>query len=106
VSPNTALYTPVFGTEIRTGYAIAGLVRAFEARFEYRVRDAHGAIMVDDFATASLGTSDLWGAFALSLPPVPAGAATVEIVLRSPRDGAISESVFTSVVVTGTQAPR
>jgi hypothetical protein len=72
---------------------------------EYRVRDARGVTRVADFATASLGTSDLWGAFALSLPPVPVGAATIEILLRSPRDGEISESVFTSVVVIGTQVP-
>lgn len=105
VSPNIALYAPTFGAQIRSGYAIAGLVRAFEAQFEYRIRDARGAILVDGFGTASIGTSSLWGVFALALPPVTPGAATIEILLRSARDGEISETVFTSVVVLPDRGP-
>jgi hypothetical protein len=41
----------------------------------------------------------MWGTFALTVPDLPVGAATIEILLRSPRDGSVSESVFTSVQV-------
>jgi hypothetical protein len=98
VSANIALYRPAFGATVRAGDELSGLVRAFEARFEYRIQ-AVGNVLVNDFATASLGTSEMWGGFTLPLPALPAGAATIEILLHSPRDGSISESVFTSVEV-------
>lgn len=98
-SPNIALYAPAFGASVRAGSTLNGLVRAFEGRFEYRVRDAGGNVVVDDFATASLGTSELWGAFSVSLPSLPAGNATLELLLHSPKDGAVSESVSTAVVI-------
>lgn len=96
VSPNIALYTPAFGTTVAAGDAISGFIRAFEARFEYRITDARGPV-VDEFASASLGTSELWGGFSVPIPSGLRGAATIEILLRSPKDGAVSESVFTSV---------
>ncbi len=98
-SANIALYRPAFGTSLAVGEEVSGLVRAFEARYEYRVRDSRGSLVVDEFATASLGTSELWGAFAFPMPAVPAGAVTLEILLRSPRDGSVAESVFTSLAV-------
>ncbi len=96
VSANVALYQPVFGTTVTAGDAISGLIRAFEARFEYRITDARG-IVVDEYASASLGTSEMWGSFSVPVPAGLRGAATIEILLRSPRDGSVSESVFTSV---------
>ncbi len=99
-SPNIALYAPAFGSSVQTGYRISGLVRAFEANYQYRIRDARGDVVVESFGTASLGTSELWGTFSLPLPAVPAGNATIEIFLRSPMDGSISESISTSVQVT------
>jgi hypothetical protein len=96
VSPNIALYRPAFGTIARPGAAFAGMVRAFEANFEYRIRDATGRLVVSSFATASLGTSELWGTFEVRLPELPVGAASLEILLRSPRDGEVTETVFTS----------
>jgi hypothetical protein len=98
VSPNIALYTPVFGASVKGGAAISGLVRAFEAHYEYTITDAKGAV-VHDFGQASLGTSELWGTFTIPFPSVAAGAATLEIMLRSPKDGEISEMVMTSVQV-------
>lgn len=96
VSPNIALYTPAFGTTVTAGDPVTGFIRAFEARFEYRITDARG-LVVDELASASLGTTDLWGGFSVPIPSGLRGAATIEILLRSPKDGAVSESVFTSV---------
>lgn len=96
VSPNIALYTPAFGATVAAGDPVSGFIRAFEARFEYRITDARG-LVVDEFASASLGTSELWGGFSVRVPSGLRGAATIEILLRSPKDGAVSESVFTSV---------
>ena len=101
VSANIALYRPAFGSVVRSGDAISGAIRAFEARFEYRVADARGATVLDQFATASLGTAELWGSFDLRMPPLPAGSATLEILIHSPKDGSVSERVFTSFEVAG-----
>lgn len=101
-SANIALYAPQFGSTVRAGDSVSGLIRAFEARFEYRIRDARGIVVVDDFATASLGTSELWGEFRIPFPRVATGGATLEIVLRSPRDGSISEMTSTAVEIAGT----
>lgn len=98
-SPNIALYTPVFGTALTAGGTVAGLVRAFEAQYEYRIRDARNEIVASGFGTASVGTSQLWGAFAFALPRVPAGPVTLEVFLRSARDGEIGESAVTSLRV-------
>ena len=97
-SPNIALYQPVFGASLKSGSTMSGLVRAFEAQYEYKITDAKGNV-VHDFAQASLGTSELWGTFTLPLPNIATGAATLEIMLRSPKDGEISETVMTSVQV-------
>lgn len=43
---------------MRAGDAISGAIRAFEARFEYRITDAKGVTLTDQFATATLGTAE------------------------------------------------
>ena len=98
VSANIALYRPAFGSTVRSGEAISGAIRAFEARFEYRIADARGITIVDQFATATLGTAELWGSFDLRMPQLPAGNMTLEILIHSPKDGSVSERVFTSFV--------
>lgn len=99
VSANIALYQPPFGARVRQGGLVSGMIRAFEARYEYRITDASGRVLVDEFATASLGTAEMWGSFSLPLPPLPTGNVSLEILLRSPKDGEVSESVFTSLAV-------
>jgi immunoglobulin-like protein involved in spore germination/sporulation and spore germination protein len=99
VSANIALYQPTFGATVRPGQPIAGLIRAFEARYEYRWLDARGTVLVSDFATASLGTAEMWGVLTLAVPDLPPGPVTLELRIRSPRDGSVAESVFTSVTV-------
>ena len=93
VSPNIALYQPAFGAAVQPGFTASGLLRAFEARYEYIVRDNAGTVLVDDFANASLGTSEFWGTFDLKIAQVPAAGGTLTLQLRSPKDGSVSESV-------------
>jgi len=93
VSANIALYQPRFGASVGPGFSASGLIRAFEARYEYVLTDNSGAVLVDDFATASLGTSELWGTFELKIDRVPTSGGTLTLRLRSPKDGSVSESV-------------
>ena len=98
VSANIGLYQPVFGSTVVYGDEMSGAIRAFEGQFEYAITDATGAVRTGD-ATASLGTADLWGTFAVQLPELPSGRATLELRLRSPKDGAIIERAWTSFAV-------
>ena len=93
VSANIAVYQPRFGASVQPGFTASGLIRAFEARYEYIVRDNAGTVLVDDFANASLGTSEFWGAFELKIAAVPAAGGTLTLQLRSPKDGSVSEAV-------------
>ena len=95
VSHNIALYKPAFGASVGPGGVMSGMIRAFEAQFEYRIHDAKGRVTTG-YARGSIGTAELWGTFEVQLPALPVGAASLEILLRSPKDGAISETVFTS----------
>lgn len=99
VSTNIALYQPTFGATVRPGQPMAGLIRAFEARYEYRWLDARGTVLVSDFATASLGTAEMWGVLTLAVPDLPNGPVTLELRIRSPRDGSVAESVYTALTV-------
>lgn len=102
VSPNIAVYEPAFGAAVGPGSVTSGLIRAFEARFQYRVVAYDGTVVVDDFAMGSLGTSELWGTFAVAIPRVPATGGVLEILLRSPKDGSITEQVSVPIAPIGT----
>jgi hypothetical protein len=93
VSPNIAVYRPAFGASVAPGFIASGLIRAFEARFQYRVIAYDGTVLLSDFGMGSLGTSELWGTFEIAVAAVPATGGMLEIVLRSPRDGSIAEQV-------------
>jgi hypothetical protein len=95
VSSNIALYRPAFGASVGPRAVLSGMIRAFEAQFEYRIHDATGRV-IDGYARGSIGTAELWGTFDVELPALPVGATSLEIILRSPKDGSISETVFTS----------
>jgi hypothetical protein len=95
VSSNIALYRPAFGASVGPGGVLSGMIRAFEAQFEYRIHDATGRVTLG-YARGSIGTAELWGTFDVELPVLPVGGTSLEIILRSPKDGSISETVFTS----------
>ena len=99
VNANVAIYRPQFAEPLRAGAVVNGMVRAFEATYEYRLTDVFGGVLAGGYGTASLGTSPIWGLFEFRLGSIPAGTSNVEVFLRSPRDGEISELASIAVVV-------
>jgi len=99
VNANVAVYEPIFGAQIAPGFTLAGMTRAFEGTFEYRYTDVYGKPLGGGYDMASFGTSAIWGAFELKIPNVPAGASNVQVFLRSPRDGEITDLVNVPVAL-------
>lgn len=99
VSDNIAVYQPRFSEQLRSGAKLSGATRAFEATFEYRFSDIVREPLGGGHGMASFGTSAIWGVFEVPLEEVPANTANVEVLLRSPRDGEISDIVWVPVIV-------
>ena len=99
VNANVAIYRPHFAEPLGAGAVVNGMVRAFEAAYEYRLTDVFGGVLSGGYGTASLGTSPIWGLFEFRLSSIPAGTSNVEVFLRSPRDGEISDLAQVAVVV-------
>jgi hypothetical protein len=93
VNANVAVYKPVFGAAVAPGFTLAGMTRAFEATFQYRYTDIYGEPLGGNYGTASFGTSAIWGAFEMKIPNVPSRASNIQVFLRSPRDGEITDLV-------------
>jgi hypothetical protein len=72
-------------------FTIRGAARAFEAHVAWRILAPQGGREVaSGFATASIGTSPVWGTFEaeVRLPENVSGNVTLEVFWPSPRDGA------------------
>lgn len=94
VNSNVAVYRPLFNTGPVGGrLSVSGMARAFEASYEYRLTDTLGAVLARGHGMASYGTSPIWGAFDLEIADVPERARNLEVFLRSPRDGEITDLV-------------
>lgn len=85
----TAVYTPTPASSVATAFRVSGAVRAFEATFAWRVKDASGSVIAGGTGMANIGTSPVWGAYELdvTLPPGTRGPISLEVFQRSPRDG-------------------
>ncbi|MFN2520155.1 MAG: Gmad2 immunoglobulin-like domain-containing protein [Candidatus Limnocylindria bacterium] len=85
---NTVVYAPVSGGSVGTAFNIGGVVRAFEAGYVWRVRDASGTAIASGNGTASIAGM-VWGAYdaKVTLPPGTVGRVTLEVFQRSARDG-------------------
>lgn len=99
VNANVAVYKPIFGATIAPGFTLTGMTRAFEATFQYRYADIYGNPLGGSYGTASFGTSAIWGAFEMKIPDVPAGASSLQVFLRSPRDGEITDLVNVPIAI-------
>ena len=86
---NTVVHSPAPGASVARSFRMTGSVRAFEASFMWRVRDASGAVVANGFGKANIGTSPVWGGYEVdvSLPPSVGGSVTLEVLQGSPRDG-------------------
>jgi hypothetical protein len=56
-------------------------------------------VLADGYGTASFGTSPIWGVFELRLADIRPETANVEVFLRSPRDGEVTDLVSIAVTV-------
>jgi len=94
VSESIAVYLPVpeqGAGDRATGCTckISGAARVFEASVAWRVRDGNGREVSRGGATASRGTSQVWGVFetTFTIPPNIVGTPTLEVFRQSPLDG-------------------
>jgi hypothetical protein len=83
------VYSPARAGSVDRAFRVRGVVRAFEATFVWRVRDARATVSVNGIGKASIGTAPVWGAyeFEVSLTATTTGNITLELFQRSPRDG-------------------
>jgi hypothetical protein len=99
VNANVAVYRPWFAEPLAAGSVVSGMVRAFEATYEYRLTDVFGGALTGGSGMASYGTSPIWGLFEFPLSRIPPGTSNIEVFLRSPRDGEISDLVSIAVAI-------
>jgi len=85
----TAVYAPAPNASVGRAFRASGAVRAFEATFTWRVRDAAGVVVASGFGKANIGTSPVWGAYdaEVALPASVSGPITLEVLQHSPKDG-------------------
>ncbi len=86
---STVIYSPAPGSSVDRTFRVTGVVRAFEAAFVWRVKDARGGAIANGHGTATIGTSPVWGGYdvEVSLPANVSGNVTLEVFQGSPRDG-------------------
>lgn len=99
VNANVAVYRPRFAETLAREAIVSGMTRAFEATFEYRLTDVFGNVLATGFDMASFGTSPIWGVFEVTLAEIPSNTANLEVFLRSPRDGEVTDLVSIAVAV-------
>jgi Immunoglobulin-like domain of bacterial spore germination len=97
VNANVAVYRPRFAETLGANTVLSGMTRAFEATFQYRFTDVFGGPLSQGYGMASFGTSPIWGVFDVKLGAIPSGTSNVEVFLRSPRDGEITDLVSIAV---------
>lgn len=99
VNANIAVYRPRFGEMLGLDATVSGMTRAFEGTFEYRLTDVFGRALSTGYDTASFGTSPIWGLFEARLAEIPSTTANLEVFLRSPRDGDVTDLVSIPIAV-------
>lgn len=102
--PLILVESPYVGDEIEgSTLRIAGVSNTFEATVRYQVTDVEGAIVIDDFTTATAGTGT-WGTFDVEVE-LPAfardGVASVIVFEESAEDGSPVNLVEVPIVVRG-----
>ena len=95
VANGTAVYSPRPGAAVSRSFAVSGAARAFEATVSWRVRDSTGREVAKGFTSATVGTSAVWGTFAIQaqLPASVTGNVTLDVYEVSPRDGSDTNKV-------------
>lgn len=81
---------PLAGAQVTPGFRLRGCGDTFEASFGWRLRDASGAVLAEDFAMMTCGTGCV-GTFDVAIDYPPPGAptlASLEVFTENMADGA------------------
>jgi immunoglobulin-like protein involved in spore germination len=81
-------------------FTVSGLARTFEANVAWRVKEGTRTV-AEGHATASEGTSAVWGTFStqVTLPASVRGQVTLELFEASARDGTPVDLVAVPLVI-------
>ncbi len=101
ISDTIAVCEPARGAPVGRQFAVRGLSRTFEATTSWRVRDRAQRVVVNGFATASVGSGQQWGnfEFEVQLPSTVSGDIALELYWTSPRDGSDQGLVIVPLTV-------
>ena len=89
---------PVDGQHIAGELALEGCGVVPEGTVQYRLLDADGEVVVEDFTTADFGGPEI-GVFTDTIATDHSGEATLEVYWESPRDGAEEDLVSVDIVL-------
>ena len=89
---------PVDGQHIAGELALEGCGVVPEGTVQYRLLDADGEVILEDFTTADFGGPEI-GVFTDTIATDHTGEATLEVYWESPRDGAEEDLVSLDVVL-------
>ena len=97
---NITVSEPKVNDEVSLPLIVKGQARVFESTVNYRLKDADGSLLVENFTTALSPDMGQFGAFEIStVYPKPKGTkGTVEVFWYSPKDGAELDKVIIPVV--------
>jgi hypothetical protein len=79
-TPAILVDSPLGGEDVEPGFEAAGTANTFEANFQYELRDAAGAILHEDFVTATSG-SGTRGTFSFTVQYEPGSAERGRLVV-------------------------
>lgn len=98
---NVVLYAPAPNGEVGHTFTLSGAARTFEGTVNYRVLDDRENAVLYGYATATVGTSGVWGGYdaTIALPASLTGNVTVEVFEVSPKDGTETSKVAIRVKV-------
>ena len=89
---------PVDGQRLSGEVPLEGCGAVPEGTVQYRLLDADGGVVVEDFTTADAGGPEI-GVFAATMTTDHTGDATLEVYWESPRDGAEEDLVSVDIVL-------
>ena len=94
VAPTTAVYGPRPGEIVSRMFSVSGVVSAFEAHVDWRVRDPSGRI-VSSYGTTATNCCEAGGVYETiaSVPDAFVGRAMLEVFQTSGKDGSDTEVV-------------
>jgi hypothetical protein len=89
---------PVDGQRVAGELPLEGCGVVPEGTVQYRLLDADGEVILEDFTTADFGGPEI-GVFAETITTDHTGDATLEVYWESPRDGAEEDLVSIGIVL-------